>query len=118
MPRKAGAQNYKKEVLLEVMATFLPNQGSNSWEQVAAAYHKKSGEVKLRNEEDCMKKVATSLKNNWKSGAATKFILECQRVQLLIYKKNEASLLGGGSGSSSGSDEDEDHDSSWTEELH
>ena len=52
-----------------------------------------------------------------KSGAVTDFILRCQRVQLLIHKKNESSLLGDGSGDSSGSDKDEDNDTSWMEEF-
>ncbi len=52
-----------------------------------------------------------------KSGAATDFILKCQRVQLLIHKKNESSLFDDGSGNSSSSDKKEDHDTSWMEEL-
>ncbi len=122
MPRKAGAQNYKKEVLLEVMATFLPNQGSNSWDRVAAAYQEKSGEAELRDKEDLKRHWREKCCNKFKkptgrSGAATDFILRCQRVQLLIHKKNESSLLGDGSGNSSDSNEDEDNDTSWMEEL-
>ena len=82
----------------------------------------KSGKAELRDKEDlkchsheeCCNKFK---KTTGKSGAATKFILKYQRVQLLIHKKNESSLLGDGSGSSSGSDEEEDHDTSWLEEL-
>ena len=122
MPRKAGAQNYKKEVLLEVMATFLPNQGSNSWDRVAAAYQEKSGEAELRDKEDLKRHWREKCCNKFKkptgrSGAATDFILRCQRVQLLIHKKNESSLLGDGSDNSSDSNEDEDNDTSWMEEL-
>ncbi len=122
MPRKAGAQNYKKEVLLEVMATFLPNQGSNSWDRVAAAYQEKSGEAELRDKEDLKRHWREKCCNKFKkptgkSGAATDFILRCQRVQLMIHKKNESSLLGDGSGNSSESDDDEDNDTSWMEEL-
>jgi len=99
MPRKAGAQNNKKEVLLEVMVTFLPNQGSNSWEQVAAAYQEKSCESELRDKEDLKRHWREKCCNKFKkptgkSGTATEFILKCQRVQLLIHKKNELSLLG------------------------
>ena len=122
MPRKAGAQNYKKEVLLEVMATFLPNQGLNSWDRVAAAYQEKSGEAELRDKEDLKRHWREKCCNKFKkptgrSGAATDFILRCQRVQLLVHKKNESSLLGDGSDNSSDSYEDEDNDTSWMEEL-
>ena len=119
MPRKAGSQNYKKEVLLEVVATFLP-QGSNSWEQVAAAYKEKSGEGEVRGKEDLRRHWGEKCCNKFKTptdqtGAANEFIFRCQRVQDLIHKKNESSLLGAGSDSSSDSDEGEDPDSSWLE---
>jgi len=52
-----------------------------------------------------------------RSGAATDFILRCQRVQLLIHKKNESSLLGDGSGDPNGRDKEEDNDTSLMEEL-
>ncbi len=119
MPHKAGSQNYKKEVLLEVVATFLP-QGSNSWEQVAAAYKEKSGEGELRDKEDVRRHWREKCCNKFKAptgqmGATNDFILRCQTVQDLIHKKNKSSLLGVGSDSSSDSDEGEDHDSSWLE---
>jgi hypothetical protein len=73
MPHKAGAQNYKKDVLLEIMATFLPNQGSNSWERVAVAYHKKSGKAKLRDKEDLKRhwheKCCNNVKTDWTIGS-------------------------------------------------
>ena len=90
MPRKAGAQNYKKEVLLEVVATFLP-QGSNAREQVAAAYKEKSGEGELRDKKDLRhhwhEKCCNEFKATGKTGAANEYILRCQRVQDLIHKK-------------------------------
>ena len=107
---------------MEVMATFLPNQGSNSWDRVAAAYQEKSIEAELRDKEDLKRHWREKCCNKFKkptgrSGAATDLILTCQRVQLLIHKKNESSFLGDGSGNSSDSDEDEDNDTSWMEEL-
>ena len=121
MLRKAGSQNYKKEVLLEVVATFLP-QGSNSWEQVAAAYNEKSGEGELRDKEDVRRHWHEKCCNKFKAptgqtGAANEYILRCRGVQDLIHKKNESSLLGAGSDSSSDSDEGEDPDSSWLEQA-
>ena len=91
MPRKAGAQNYKKEVLLEVMAIFLL-QGSNAWEQVATAYKEKSGEGELRDKEDLRRHWREKCCNKFKAptgktGAANEYILRCQRVQDLIHKK-------------------------------
>ena len=104
---------------MEVVVTFLPH-GSNSWEQVAVAYKEKSGKGKLRDKEDLKRHLHEKCCNKLKrpteqSGAAHEFILRCKRVQDLIYKKNESSLLGDGSDSSSDSDEGEDPDSSWLE---
>ena len=64
-----------------------------------------------------VKNDATSVKNNWKIGSATQFILKFQRVQLLIHKKKESNLLGDDFGSSSGSNKVEGDVTSWLEEL-
>ena len=98
MGRAAGAKNYKKKILLEVVQDILPN-GSYAWEQVAVAYKEKSGESEVRDKADVKRHWVEKMCNKFKkptgqSGNAEDFILKCQRVQDLIHKKAEATLMG------------------------
>jgi hypothetical protein len=49
--RKAGTTNYKKEILLNVIATVLPS-GAEGWNLVAQKYQIKSAETFLRDATD------------------------------------------------------------------
>jgi hypothetical protein len=51
MPRSKGKQNYKVDVLIQVMEEKLPN-GAQGWQEVAAIYQQQSGELVLRDYED------------------------------------------------------------------
>jgi len=56
MGHVAGAKNYKKEVLLEVVKEIFPN-GAYAWEQVMSAYRDKSGESYLHDNSDDIRRI-------------------------------------------------------------
>ncbi len=121
MGRAAGAKNYKKKVLLDVVKEILPH-GSYAWEQVAVAYKEKSGESELRDKDDVKRHWVERMCNKYKkptgkSGDENDFILKCQRVQRQIHKKSEAAVMGVNSQDSK-SDEDSDGNSADEEESH
>ena len=51
MGRAAGAKNYKKDVLLEVVKEVLPS-GAHEWEQVCTLYKERSGESDQHDKDD------------------------------------------------------------------
>ena len=110
MGRAAGAKNYKKDVLLEVVKEVLPS-GAYEWERVCALYKERSGESDLRDKDDVKRHWIEKMCYKFKkptgnAGAASDFIRRCQKVQALIHKKCESTLMG------SHSMEDSDHQDS------
>ena len=115
MGRVQGAKNYKKEVLLEVVKEVLPT-GAFSWEQVCALYKERAKEEELRDKDDVKRHWNEKMCNKFmkptgSAGGARDFILRCQKVQALIHKKCESSLMGGHS-----EDDDESGDDGSSEE--
>jgi hypothetical protein len=51
MPRSKGKQNYKVDLLIQVVEEKLPN-GAQGWQEVAFLYQQRSGELVLRDYED------------------------------------------------------------------
>ena len=51
MPRSKGKQNYKVDLLIQVVEEKLPN-GAQGWQEVAFLYQQWSGELVLRDYED------------------------------------------------------------------
>jgi hypothetical protein len=97
MGHAAGAKNYKKKLLLDIVKDILPN-GSYAWEQVAMAYKEKSGQSEVQDKGDVkchwVEKMCNKFKKpTGKLGDTEDFILKCQRVQDLIHKKAEATLM-------------------------
>jgi len=113
MPRSKGKQNYKVDLLIQVVEEKLPN-GAHGWQEVAFLYQQQSGELVLRDYED--------VKRHWVDKCCNKFkkpmgnpgdpkrdmILRCQWIQERILKKSNAAVMGVESGGDDGFDLDED----------
>ena len=113
MPRSKGKQNYKVDVLIQVVEEKLPN-GAQGWQEVAFLYQQRSGELVLRDYRD--------VKRHWVDKCCNKFkkptgnpgdpkrdmILRCQRIQERILKKSDAAVMGVESGGDDGFDLSED----------
>jgi hypothetical protein len=113
MPRSKGKQNYKVDVLIQVVEEKPPN-GAQGWQEVAFLYQQRSGELVLRDYED--------VKRHWVDKCCNKFkkptdnpgdpkrdmILRCQRIQERILKKSDAAVMGVESGGDDGFDLSED----------
>jgi len=116
MARSRGAQNYKKEVLLELVKEILLS-GAYTWEQVANLYQERSGEKDLHDKDDLTRHWVEKLCNKFKkptgsAGGAKDFILACQKVQAKIHKKCESTLMG------ARSEEEDVDDSGSDDEYH
>ena len=63
--RRRGSKNYKNDVLIDIVAKFLPN-GELGWKTVAVAYQEQSREEVLRDHADIKKHWIKKLCNEMK----------------------------------------------------
>jgi hypothetical protein len=96
--RKSGTPNYKNGLLISIIKEKLPN-GALQWQDVAEEYHKKSGELLMRNPDDIKKHWNNVLCNKCnkpmgRSGGITDRILHCIRIQGDIMKKTDSVMMG------------------------
>jgi hypothetical protein len=102
MARKEGAKNYRRSLVKELVAEFLPN-GNLLWKAVADEYKRRSGEKDDRDPREMEKYWRFKMCNNFKKprgggGPHKDFILECISIQRKIIGKSSATVLGGSSG--------------------
>jgi hypothetical protein len=64
MPRAKGKANYKADAFIKVVEEKLPN-GAQAWQEVAALYQHRSGELILCDHED--------VKRHWVEKCCNKF---------------------------------------------
>ena len=98
MPRKVGAKNYDRSLLLSLVKDLMP-KGLNDWETVALRYKNASGELEKRDAEDVRRQFIENMCNKGKkptgkSGGQDDFTYQCQLVFNKILKVNQASALG------------------------
>jgi hypothetical protein len=96
--RKSGTPNYKNGLLISIIKEKKPN-GALQWQDVAEEYHKRSGEVLMRNPDDIKKHWNNVLCNKCnkptgRSGGITDRILHCIRIQGEIMKKTDSVMMG------------------------
>jgi hypothetical protein len=103
MPRAKGKANYKADLFIQVVQEKLPN-GAQAWQEVAALYHHRSGELILRDYEDVKRHWTEKCCNKFKKPTGdpgdpkTSVILRCQRIQERILAKTASSIMGVDSG--------------------
>jgi len=116
MPRSKGKQNYKVDVLIQVVEEKLPN-GAQGWQEVAFLYQQRSGELVLRDYEDVKRHWVDKCCNKFKKPTGSPgdpkrdMILRCQRIHQRILKKSASSIMGADSEGDEGLSLSEDSES-------
>jgi hypothetical protein len=119
--RAKGKANYKADLFIKVVEEKLPN-GAQAWQEVAALYQHRSGELILHDYED--------VKHHWVEKCCNKFkkptgdpgdpkassILRCQGIQERILAKTASSIMGADSGGDDNLEVEEDSDDDDEEE--
>ena len=86
MARAAGAKNYRRPLLMELVGEFLPN-GHTLWKAVAAEYQNRSGEREERDPREMEKYWRFKMCNNYKKptgggGHKNELLLQCLGIAL------------------------------------
>ena len=97
--RKAGAQNYKNNLLIPIVERELPT-GAEGWAVVAGLYKEASGEAAFRDRSDLRNHWFEKLCNCFKAPTGRKgedgdHINRCIRIERQIMAKTDSGLLGG-----------------------
>ena len=85
MPRRAGAKNYKNDVLIAIIEEVLPN-GELGWDAVALAYQEQTSEETKRDTDDLKRHWIRNLCKGMKKptgqpGAANDRVLRCIAIE-------------------------------------
>jgi hypothetical protein len=121
MPRAKGKVNYKADLLIQVVEEKLP-AGAIGWQEVAALYQFRSGELALRDHEDVKRHWVEKCCNKYKKPTGTPgdpkrdMILRCQRIHQKILNRNAAAVMGADSGGDDGLDVSSESDEEESEE--
>ncbi len=121
MPRAKGKVNYKADLLIQVVEEKLP-AGAIGWQEVAALYQLRSGELALRDHEDVKRHWVEKCCNKYKKPTGTPgdpkrdMILRCQRIHQKILNRNAAAVMGADSGGDDGLDVSSESDEGESEE--
>ena len=108
--RRRGSKNYKNDVLIDIVAKFLPN-GELGWKTVAVAYQEQSREEVLRDHADIKKHWIKKLCNEMKkptgaTGENNDRIARCIAIEKKILDKTSSGILGLSSGDEDSSSND------------
>ena len=100
--QRRGSKNYKNDVLIDIVAKFLPN-GELGWKTVAVAYQELSKEAVLRDHGDIKKHWIKKLCNDMKkptgsTGEDNDRIARCIGIEKKIMDKTSSGILGLSSG--------------------
>jgi len=98
MPRRAGAKNYKNDVLIAIIEEVLPN-GELGWDAVALAYQEQTSEETKRDTDDLKRHWIRNLCKGMKKptgepGAANDRVLRCIAIERKIMEKTYSGLVG------------------------
>jgi hypothetical protein len=121
MPRAKGKVNYKADILIQVVEEKLP-AGAIGWQEVAALYQLRSGELALHDHEDVKQHWVEKCCNKYKKPTGNPgdpkrdMILRCQRIHQKILERNAAAVMGADSGGDDGLDVSSESEEEESEE--